>query len=132
LVVHGADGRVVLDLELTDKGPRLTFESAELELRASRRVAIAAEEVAIEAERMLSLSSAGGLRICVAGDRHTRVEGEDRTEAAAVAIQANEGAVAVRAMQRVSIDGEHIGLNDDPCPQPFAWSKLADGGHDRG
>ena len=52
-------------------------------------------------------------------------------EAANVEIQANTGAVGVRAMGRIALDGEHIGLNDDPAPQPFAWSGIADTpGHD--
>jgi len=33
--------------------------------------------------------------------------------------------VGVRAMGRIALDGEHIGLNDDPLPQPFAWSASA-------
>ena len=28
-------------------------------------------------------------------------------------------------MGRIALDGEHIGLNDDPLPRPFAWSALA-------
>jgi hypothetical protein len=29
-------------------------------------------------------------------------------------------------MKKIALDGEHIGLNDDPLPQPFPWSALAD------
>jgi hypothetical protein len=48
-------------------------------------------------------------------------------EAAKVEIQANLGGVAVRAMQKIALDGEHIGLNDDPAPQPFPWSAIVGG-----
>jgi hypothetical protein len=63
----------------------------------------------------------------VAGDHHVRVGGDERVEAANVQLQANAGAVAVRALGRIALDGEHIGLNDDPLPQPFAWSAIAAG-----
>jgi hypothetical protein len=38
--------------------------------------------------------------------------------------------VGVRAMGRIALDGEHIGLNDDPAPQPFGWSEIAGGPDD--
>jgi hypothetical protein len=33
----------------------------------------------------------------------------------------------VRALGRIALDGEHVGLNDDPLPRPFAWSAIAEG-----
>jgi hypothetical protein len=68
---------------------------------------------------------AGTLRERVAGDHHVRVGGDEQVEAANVQIQASTGAVGVRAMGRIALDGEHIGLNDDPRPLPFAWSASA-------
>jgi hypothetical protein len=132
LVVHGRDGRILLEVELTDSGPRLRFEGADVELRAARSISIGAQEVAIEASRMLTLSSRGDLCAEVDGDHHTRVRGDERLEAKSVEIQASEANVALRAMRRIALDGERIALNDDPCPQPFAWSKVADDGSEDG
>jgi hypothetical protein len=61
----------------------------------------------------------------VAGDHHVRVGGDERVEAANVQLQANAGAVGVRALGRIALDGEHVGLNDDQLPRPFAWSAIA-------
>jgi hypothetical protein len=44
-----------------------------------------------------------------------------------VELQANQGGVSVRAMEKIALDGERIGLNDDPAPQPFPWSAIAGG-----
>jgi hypothetical protein len=74
----------------------------------------------------MTLTAGGSLRETVAGDHHTRVKGAERVEASAVEVQANEGAVGVRAMGKIALDGEHVGLNDDPLPRPFGWSEIAD------
>jgi len=132
LVVHARDGRIVLDVEFTESGPRLRFHGADVQLSATRRVAIAAEEIAIEAANNLSFSSGGNLNTHVSGDRHTRVDGDERMEAAAIELQSNDKEIALRAMRAVAIDAERIGLNDDPCPKPFAWSAAADHGGERG
>jgi hypothetical protein len=80
---------------------------------AARSLRLAAGDVSIDA---------GALRERVAGDHHVRAGGDERVEAANVQLQASTGAVGVRAMGRIALDGEHIGLNDDPLPQPFACS----------
>lgn len=63
----------------------------------------------------------------IAGTRQTSVRGPERLEASAIELQANEQAVQLRAAGRIGLDGEHIGLNDEPCLQPFAWSAIAAG-----
>jgi hypothetical protein len=126
LVIRSGDGEVVLRIEVTDAGPVLSFSGASLDLEATRRVRIAAREVSIEATGDVSLSTSGSLRETVAGDHHTKVGGDERVEATNVELQASEGGVGVRAMGRIALDGEHIGLNDDPLPQPFPWSAIAE------
>jgi hypothetical protein len=126
LVVRARSGEVVLRIELTDAGPVLSFSGASIDLEATRRLRLAAQEVSVAASGDVSVSAGGALRESGRGDHHTRVGGDERVEAASVQIQANEGAVGVRAMRRIALDGEHIGLNDDPLPRPFEWSRLAD------
>jgi hypothetical protein len=126
VTIRGRTGEVVLRIEVTDAGPVLSFSGASIEIAATRRLHLAAEEVAIDARRDLALSSGGSLEERIGGHHHTHVAGDERLEAASVEIQANTGAVGVRAMGRIGLDGEHIGLNDDPMPQPFGWSAIAD------
>lgn len=127
LVIRARGGEVVLRVEVTDAGPVLSFSGASIDLEATRRLRVAAEEVSIEARGELALSAGGSLRETVGGDHHTRVAGDERLEAANVELQANTGGVGVRAMDRIALDGEHVGLNDDATPRPFGWSEIADG-----
>jgi hypothetical protein len=125
LVVRSRAGDVVLRIEVTDAGPVLSFSGASLDLTATQRIRLAAQEVSVEATGDVSIVAGDSLRETIGGDHHTKVTGDERVEAANVQLQANTGAVGVRALGRIALDGEHIGLNDDPLPQPFAWSAIA-------
>jgi hypothetical protein len=131
LTVRSASGRVLLRVAVTDQGPLLSFESAEITLTARNRMAVCAPELTLASRAMrieagkLDEHVAGDRRSEVGGDRVAQVGGEERLEAAAVALQASDAGVSVRAMEKIALDGSHIGLNDDPCPTPFAWSALA-------
>src|SRR5262249_37688993 len=127
LTVVGRGGEVLLRVTMTDKGPLLAFESAEIEIAAARRLALAADEVEVAARRSMRTTVGGDAHEHGAGAGQARVAGEDRVEAAAVAVQASERGVEVRAMGRIALDGEHIGLNDQTCPRPFEWSTIAGG-----
>jgi hypothetical protein len=127
LVIRARGGEVVLRIEVTDAGPVLSFSGASLDLHATRRLRMTAQEVSIEATADLAISAGGSLRETVGGDHHTKVAGAERVEAAVVEVQASKGAVGVRAMGPIALDGEHIGLNDAPVPEPFAWSGIAGG-----
>jgi hypothetical protein len=126
VTIRSRTGEVVLRIEVTDAGPVLSFSGASVELVAARSLRLAAEDVSIEAGKDLSVSAGGSLRERVAGDHHLSVAGDERVEAANVELQANAGGVGVRAAQTIALDGEHIGLNDDPAPTPFAWSGIAE------
>jgi hypothetical protein len=127
LVVRSRGGEIVLRIEITDAGPVLSFSGASIELAATQGLRLAAREVSIEATGDVLLSAGGSLHERIAGEHHTRVDGNEWAEAATVQLQANVGAVGVRAMGRIALDGEHIGLNDDPEPKPFPWSAIAGG-----
>jgi hypothetical protein len=105
----------------------LSFTGAILDLQATQKLRLAAREVSVEASGDVSISAGGSVRESIAGDHHTRVAGDERVEAANVQLQANEGAVGVRSIGKIALDGEHIGLNDDPLPRPFGWSRIAGG-----
>lgn len=125
LTVRGLRGEVTLRVVLTDEGPILSFQAADLAIEATRSLRLAAEHVAIGARRSMSLTTGEDMDVRVGGRRHTRVEGRDLTEASAVETQANDGDVVLRAREDVRVDAEHIGLNDDPCPGALPWTKAA-------
>lgn len=126
VTIRSSEGNIVLRIEVTDAGPVLSFTGATIDLVATRGMRIEAEDLALQAKRNMIVETGGSLHERIHGDHHTRVDGHERLEAAAVEVQANEKAVAVRAMEKITLDGERIGLNDDPLPQPFAWSKLTE------
>jgi hypothetical protein len=127
VIVRSRAGEVVLRIQVTDAGPVLSFTGASVELTATQRLHLAARDVSVEATGDVSLAAGGSLRETVAGDHHVKVAGDERVEAANVQLQANVGSVGVRAMEGIALDGEHVGLNDDPQPKPFAWSEIAGG-----
>jgi hypothetical protein len=131
LTVRARGGQVLLRVLVTDAGPVLVFESADLEVAAAGTLVLSGGEVSIHARAGLSLRAGGNCTTAIAGSRHTRVGAADKLEAAAVQLQASEGAAEIRAARRIALDGEHIGLNDDPCPRPFEWSSVG-GGPSRG
>ncbi len=127
LTVRSRGGSVLLRVLMTESGPLLAFESADVELAATGRLSLSAGEISIDARRSLTLSSGGDCTNRVTGTRHTRIGAADRLEAETVQIQASDGAVELRAAGRIAINGDHVGLNDDPCPHPFEWSAVATG-----
>jgi len=131
VTVRARDGKVMLRVTLTDAGPVLCFESADVELRAMRSLLLESETVELRAS-VLRTHVSGDVQEQIGGARHTRIDGADRLEAATIQCQANEGAIELRAAGRIALDGEHIGLNDDPCPTPFGWSAIAGGPGDGG
>lgn len=124
LTVRGRGGQVVLRIQITDRGPVLSFSSAEIELSAARELRLTAERVSIAAKGSIEVESGGALTERV-GSHHTQVAGEERLEAASVEMQANEGHLRARARRSIALDADHIGLNDEPLPGPFDWSAPA-------
>lgn len=117
LAVRARDGSLILTIELDDRGPRLRFSGADVAVEATGLLELRAER--------LNIDVAGDMSTSVGGDRHSRIQGDERVEAACVEVQANNAGVALRALDAIRLDGEHIGLNDDPAPVPFGWSALA-------
>ena len=131
LTVRARNGQVMLRVTLTDAGPVLFFEGADVELRAARSLVLEGETVEVRANAFRT-RVAGDVDEQIGGARHTRIGGVDRLEAAALQTQANDGAFELKAAGRIALDGEHIGLNDDTCPMPFGWSAIAGGPADGG
>lgn len=125
LTIRGRTGEIILRVEVNERGPILSFAAAEIDVRAAGRMRLAAREVEIASEGDLTLSARGSIRQRAAGDVDVRASGDTRVEAAAIQLQASAEGVDVRAMRSIRLDGEHIGLNDDPHPAPFPWSRLA-------
>ena len=134
LIVRSRAGTVLLRVTVGDGGPLLCFDAAEITLSARSKLALRAPELSLEAERLVTQAASAYERIehdqtvAVGGSRRTRIAEEERLEAGAIALQANDDGFKVRAMRRIDLDGEHIGVTDDRCPTAFPWSAAAEEG----
>ncbi len=125
LHVRSREGSVELSIALGRDGAKVRLCAVDLELVGTRALTLEAQRVSVKSHDSLDLVAAGDMRVDVSGQRHTTVQGADRTEAFTIESQANEGELILRARGDVRVDGEHIGLNDDPCPGPLAWTTAA-------
>lgn len=98
----GRDGAQPLEIEVTPAGPVLRLRSG-LSLSVDGDIAVAGDRLSLHARRALCLSSEGAVDVRAGGDL--------TSEAAAHAIVARLGDVALRANDDVKLNGERIELN---------------------
>lgn len=132
LTIRARNGEVVLRIEVSDRGPVLSFSSADIDIAAAQRIRLAAKRVEVEAAEEVSLTAGADIVQRATGDHRVSAGGSAQVQGGSVEMQANNGGVGVRAMRAIRLDGEHIGLNDDPLPAPFAWSDIAAGPEEEG
>jgi hypothetical protein len=103
-LVHLRGGAgISLTIEITASGPVLRFQGPALAIDAGGALAISAETIAIHARQGLQLSAGGDARVAVGGDLEVT--------AAAQALRARLGDVAVRANDDVTLNGARVLLN---------------------
>lgn len=101
LRVRGRGGRVELTVVLTDAGPKLVFESADVEIRSVGAVTVDCDRFAVNA----------------------RSEASMRAEE--VRVEATLGNVAVLANDVVTLDGEEVRMNCDKPDDIPPWMRDA-------
>lgn len=106
--IRAASGEMLVSVRLTDQGPVFSLAGASLEVTAARSLSLAAENIKIAASKHLSLE---------AGELH-RVKARD------IEVEANPGAVSIRANDDVDIVGERVRLNSDDPPMPQSWDEF--------
>ncbi len=99
LRVKGRGGRVELTVVLTDAGPKLVFESADVEIKSAGAVTVDCERFAVNA----------------------RAEAAIRSEE--VRVEATLGSVQVLANDAVTLDGEEVRMNCDKADDVPPWMR---------
>jgi hypothetical protein len=99
LRVVGRGGRVELTVVLTDAGPRLVFESADVEIKSVGAVTVDCERFAVNAKT------------------------EAAVRAEEVRVEATLGDVAIRANDAVKLDGEEVLINCDARDDVPPWMR---------
>lgn len=97
------DGKLLLAIEIGERGPVLRFDGPSLTIRASGEIAVTADRLALRGESGLSLASGGDLEIAAKGDL--------RTTARTQQINAELGDVRIDANDDVRLDGERVLVN---------------------
>ena len=103
LEIAGADGRLRIEIVVTEDGPVIRLDGANLRIHASGSLSLDAETLALRGREGVSLASGGDLSISAEGDL--------RTEARSQEVVARRGDVAVQANDDVTLDGERIRMN---------------------
>lgn len=121
LRVRATSGEVVLSVLVTDRGPVLRFEAADLEIGAAGQVAIDCERFDLRARDAVNVEAGGMLTETVRGDTTRTTSGTAKQEARNLELRAEPGTVTIRANDDVDLKGERIRLNCDPAPMPLSW-----------
>lgn len=103
LSLLGRDGQVCLAIEITEAGPVLRFEGANLKLRVGGDLLIEADRLALQGRSEVTLHSGGDLRM--QADRNLTSQARVQT------IQADLGDVNVKANDDVKLRGERVRVN---------------------
>lgn len=98
----GRDGAQPIEIEVTTAGPIVRLRSG-LSLSVEGDIELAGDRLSLHARRALCLTSEGPVEV--------RARGDVTSEAAAHAIVARLGDVALRANDDVKLNGERIELN---------------------
>lgn len=123
LIVRARNGNVLLRVTVTDAGPVLAFEAAEIELRSTRTLRLAAETIDISASNLPRRRERRNAHI--AGSRHTRIDAADHLEASSVQVQQRRHRAARRGPHRPRRRAHRPQRR--PVPAACDWSAIAGG-----
>ena len=102
---------VELQIELTETGPRLRFESADVELASSGTVSVDCERFEVRAEQSIVHKTRGYYAQAVGGDTVLYAKGQLHTKAESTIIETTRGDTVITANDDVKLEGERIKLN---------------------
>lgn len=103
LRVEGEDGRLHVEVVVTESGARLELGGADVRIRSSGDLSLDAERVSITGRERVTVRSEGDLDLEVAGVL--------RSEAHAQRLIARRGDTTIYANDDVRLDGERIRMN---------------------
>lgn len=103
LQILAPDGRLRLTIEVTERGPVLSFEGPALTLCASGEMAFEAERLTLHGRKGVCVTTGGDLVLDAAGDLASRARIQD--------VEARLGNVNVRANDDIRLNGERVMVN---------------------
>ncbi len=109
--VRNAKGIALFSISISDEATTLTIEAENIELKASNKIAIAADVVQITATSEVFMKSQGDLMQAVDGDTMMITQGDKQDVARIQNITSALGDVNIKANDDVKLKGERIKLN---------------------
>ena len=103
LRIRDSGGRIVLSVEVTDRGPVLRFEGASLAIEARGDLSICADTLRLSGRSGLAIESQGDVRLDTSGDLHATARVHN--------IRASLGNVNIGANDDVRLNGERVMVN---------------------
>ena len=103
LHIVSAHGGITLTIQMTEDGPVLRFEGANIKLEATGELAVEADRLALCGRSGVSVTSRGDVNIQTPGDLHSAARRQN--------ITATRGNVNLRANDDVKLNGERVMVN---------------------
>lgn len=110
--VEGSTGEIILNIEISESGPILRFNSAIIEVRATHDVNVECENFNLKAKSKISMSSEGDYLQQVGGNASVTVDGK-KTIAANEMMLRSSSRLDLHAQGDLDASGERILLNCD-------------------
>ena len=120
--IRARDGQCVLTVRITDEGPVLSFSGATLELEA-RRLDVACDDLRLRVGGGAVIDIGGDVDARVAGRASQEIQGDLRTAARSMALEARSGGMTLDANDDVALKGERVLLNSDDPPMPLSMAE---------
>jgi hypothetical protein len=111
VTVRAPDGRVELEVVLTERGPVLRFRAAEIALESQGALALRCQELDVHARGGIRQVAGGDLEQVVLGDAEMHVSGDLVSTARSARLESKRGDVRIRANDDVRLNGERVKLN---------------------
>lgn len=111
VTIRSAEGQVVLAVTLTESGPILRFDTANLQLQSQGKISVDCDEYHVRASKRIVEQTRGDRIEQVGGDATVMVQGALNTQARETEIRSTRGDVQIKANDDVRLNGERVKLN---------------------
>ena len=111
ITLYNPEGKIELQIVLSEKGPILQFQTADLHIHSIGRIQLECEDFQIHAHHEIKQISEGNFHQQVAGNTSVEVKGDFQTEARMCSLTATRGNINLNANDDIKMKSERILLN---------------------
>lgn len=111
ITLWNPEGKIELQIIISEKGPILQFQTADLHIHSKGRIQLECEDFQVHAHHEIKQISEGNFYQQVAGNTDIEVKGDFRTEARICSLSATRGNINFNANDDIKMKSERILLN---------------------